>query len=332
MYAKYVSTVTATRAQVINDLCLLVSGSAVSALSTGCDKLNTTLLSTVAPGWTLIDSAAPQSGCVISAPDIDGLTTKYVSLRSEASTGIEILAYEGWNAATHVGVNVKGPSVNPSASTVGTLNFVGASINTYVLFATPRSFYIHSLTLPANAYGIGAFEFTREAEYLKGTTYPCFGVLTWYVLYQSTNYIGGNADYYVPFRAGIPRMKNLFGAGDITGVSSAITPASMFSRYANLYLSYAGYGTVETRGVCGAPYNKLVDATETPYIELRPLWAVYPPYGVFNTAQSQPVLGKFFDLVEIAPGLGNTLDTFNDGTFTYAIINIGTSSFAFKIA
>ena len=328
MFAKYISTVTATRAQVINDLCLLLSGSPLSALATSCDKVNSTLLSTVLPGWTLVDAAAPLSGCVISSPDLEGLTTKYVGLRTGGVSGVDIEAvgYETWNAVAHTGTNTC-TSSSSAAYGAGSLPYVAASINTYWVFATPRSFYIVTLT----GIGIGAFEFTRDCEYLKGTTYPCFAIMASNVIYQDPG-ISQSQNIYTPLQAGVPRMKNLSSPGDITGAPSKVSPASMYARY-----TYGSYWTnsVNVYGIIfaskGIATTKLLDATETPYYELRPLWAVFTPN---LTQNNQPVIGKFFDILEIGPGLANTLDTFNDGTTTYAVINIGgtNSALAFKIA
>ena len=105
MYAKYVSNTTSVQAQVINDLCLLLAGGTIASLSASCDKVNTTLLSTVLPGWTLVDSAALLSGSVVTAPDASALTTKCVRIYAPTAILIGIMGTEDWNATTHVGLN-----------------------------------------------------------------------------------------------------------------------------------------------------------------------------------------------------------------------------------
>ena len=326
MYAKYVSTTTSVGAQVINDLALLLSGSPISALSASCDKINSTLVSTVAPGWTLLDSAAPASGCMLSAPDIDGLTTKFVYLYPAVSE-LRIGSYETWNAVAHTGTNATpGISICAHSATVA---------NTYIVFATPRSFYI----CPVNGAGSGAFEFTRECEYLKGTTYPCFAIVPSYISLNlnslSPVLLGGSGQVWAFTPAGVPRMKNLYGAGDITGATSGVFLATLGQRVSQVQGANTT-GTWSSTVLLG-PVSRLFDASGTPYYELRPLWAMsdanaIPDGTYYGKIRSGAIVGKFYDIWETSTGAGNNLDTFSDGTSTYVYLTIGASAFAFKMA
>lgn len=237
MYAKYVSNTTSVQAQVINDLALLLSGSPISVLSASCDKVNTTLLSTVAPGWTWVDSSA-SVGSVISAPDADALTTK-LSLISPANAGaIALSGYETWNSTAHTGTNatVLNSAVIAYSATVA---------NTYFLFATSRSFWV----CPPTGAGFGSLEFTRSCAYLIGSTYSAFAVL------NSTNLTGASGT-----PAYLPRMKNLAAAGDLVG--SAV---SVWSAYLAIgYSTYNGY----------KPVGVINDAANTPYYQVSPVWTL----------------------------------------------------------
>lgn len=294
MYAKYVTNATSTQAQVINDIAQLLSGAAISALSASCDKVNTTLLSTVAPGWTLTDAAAASSGCVVSAPDAAALTTKYVDLYASSAALIAAVGYETWNAGTHAGTN-------PTNAISNTLAYSASAVNTYLIFATPRSFYIGT---PGTSVGIGAFEFTRDCQYLVGTTYPCFAMIS------SVSLQGANTMSFVP------RLKSLIAAGDLSAANAGVYVATISPK-----------NTPTVTSPARAPNAAIYDSTGTQYQEVRPLWLVAAPSAIIV-----PILGKVYDILEINANAGNTLDTFSDGTNTYAIVNVGTCSYAFKQA
>lgn len=322
MYAKYVTDTTSVQAEVINDIALLLSGSPISALSNSCDKANTTLISTVAPGWTLVDNAAPLNGRVLSAPDADGLTTKYVNLNTQSASLIGLTGYEAWNSVAHTGTNATTPS---------TVTYSTTTPNTYIIFATVRSFYF---SIVNGDSGIGAFEFTRECEYLKGTTYPCFTVID----SASNGGLGAqarNSTVNTSFTPNyIPRSKNLMGGGDLTGASSYCVVSSISAK--NNPLQYSSNNTVIYSSFITAPQStRMFTDTGRPYYELRPLFAMTAS-GWWNNYSSKvsngALLGKFYDVLETAANAGNNLDTFSDGTTTYVILAIANATYAFKMA
>ena len=220
MHAKYVSTIASTQAQIINDLALLISGSPISALSASCDKANTTLISTVLPGWTLLDAAAGSSGCVLTAPDADGLTTKYVRLFGITANWIDLNLYESWNSATHVGTNVSISASSQRAAAQSVLWNAGVT-NTYWIFATPRMLFITGpqvvgANIDGSSSGMGAFEFTRECEYLKGSTYPCVATGTSHALSGKWGATLSDVQLFMS------RTKNLNAAGDYTAGNGVV--------------------------------------------------------------------------------------------------------------
>lgn len=298
MHAKYVSTSTATIAQIIADIAALIVGSTVASLSASCDKANTTLISTVAPGWTVFDAAAPATGQVITAPDADGLTTKFVRIFAGNALSIDMQLYDSWNAVTHAGVN---PS-NSFGATSGPA-FTAGAVNTYWIFATPRMLYITD----AGQLSRGAWEYSREIQYLKGTTYPCQMCVA-----ASALNVNVPADLFVP------RVKALSAAGDLTAASSTLRMGSIACKSVNAAI-----------GV-GSPASTARDAAEVAYMEVRPVWVVSI---VAPATQTRPfIVGKIFDVVETMLAAGNPFDTFSDGVDTYMIIFSTQWTLALKVA
>lgn len=309
MHVKYVSSSSPVLAQVINDFALLMSGSPLSALSASCDKANSILISTVAPGWTLVDQSAPQ-GCVISAPDADGLTTKYARIYSVGSSYIDVMGYENWNPITHTGTN---PTLNLGGTNIDpgwTIN----TVNTFWIFATPRSFYISDITTK----GAGLFEFTRECEYLKGTTYPCFITSSFHGIHSN-----GGQTAFISGQLGapsfMPRMKNLGASGDIMAAADIISTASITVK--NFHTGSVTYVTV------GAPVAALRNANDVLYHEVRPIWistcnrSTTPVgYGYGR----QVIIGRLYDIQEITIGAGNSFDTLQIDGAQHMIFNAST--------
>lgn len=204
MYAKYVSVVGATMANVLSDIARLIGGESIANLSASCDKTNSQVLfGSSVTGWTAHDIASPASayGCIVKAPHADGVTTKYGSLSQFDATTFTLSCYEDFNNATHVGVNRSFILNQPGHRIV----FSTTAVNTYYILATPRLLSVGS-NFASETHVL--VEFTREAKYLKNTSYPAFGVCS----------IG----YYVNgWGIGIPRVKNPTAAGDITVNASA---------------------------------------------------------------------------------------------------------------
>jgi hypothetical protein len=284
MFAKYVTTSSPTQANVIADIAALLAGAAITDLSSSCDKSNSTLLSTVAPGWTITDNNAGSSGYILSAPDLAG-NTKYVKLFASNATYLDIQAYETWNSTSHTGTNPTTALGAVSTSPGVTVNVV----NYFFIFATARSFIVMGGgSNPAGGGGIGAFEFTREAAYLQGTTYPavCVGMLAG--LTNSNKNMN------------ISRTKNLTAAGDT--VPTTALSATIAAR------------NVAAGGIT-SPTSYLIDANGTYYNEIRPIWLATSGAGA-------AIYGKCIDVFETTnlSAVGNPLDTLSDGTGTYMIL------------
>lgn len=295
MHAKYVTTTTPTLAQVIADLAALACGGSIASLSASCDKANSTLVSTVVPGWTLVDAAAANSGQVVSAADANTLTTKYVRIFAPNVSAIDLACYEGWNATTHVGSN-------GSTATGRTLAYTAGAVNTYWLFATARTLYL----LASGNITLGVLEVSRDAAYLAGSTYPVAAVIS------DGGLIAGNV-------SSISRVKKMAATGDSTGGSAQVIGAC----------SLGARGATTTAYV---PNATLRDGSETAYYELRPIWLGIT--GDVGTLPRPAILGKLYDVFELAGAAGNQFDTFSDGTDTYlvAYVSAAAAAFAFKVA
>jgi hypothetical protein len=304
MLVKYVTNASVTTINIINDVALLCTGGSISDLSTGCDKVYTTILAKIVnPGWTLVDNAAPNTGVVISSPDVDG-NIKYVRLSLVgASNNVSFDLFESWNATTHTGTN---QSSYPAAVTA-----TGGSKQTFYLYVTPRTIYFAKPATISNGIvthnGGGTFEVSRDALYLKGTNYPafCTGADQGLIPYGSGN------SYSMVF----PRIKNQSGVGDVTGTSALGMTGTICAKY---------YGAGGTVGSPGRPNRTATDAT---YYDFRDMWVLCSLSGSNGT-----ILGKMYDVKEIAYGAANTGDTFSDGTDTYMAFLTNYGCFALKVA
>jgi hypothetical protein len=299
MHAKYVSTTGATLAQILADFAALLGGASIAALSASCDKPNSTLVSTVAPGWTLVDAAAANSGQVVSSSDANGLTTKYVRLFAPGANTIDLACYESWNAGTHIGVNA-------SAASGKILSFSAGAVNTYWLFATPRGVYI--AVAGATNCGLGALEISRDAAYLAGSTYPCVASVSYDALTTTTA------------TPALSRTKRTAATGDSTGSAASTVLASCVLT-----------GRTSTAAPA-VPSGTVRDGSEVAYWEVAPIWIGVT--GDVGTLPARPmILGKCYDVLEIAAAAGNQFDTFSDGVDTYMIVFVGAiSALAFKVA
>lgn len=206
MYLKYVTNATSIQAQVIADLALLASGGTIAACSASCDKVNSAVLAnTLAPGWTLVDSAAPLSGAVISAPDIDARMTKYARIYASSAVLIGLDSYETWSVGTHTGTN-------GSSLSLACLAYSATVVNNYYMVVEPRLILV---TASAGTTLIGQLEFSRDAAYLSAN-YPAFGSV------DAT--LANNNNYAVLYPC---RVKNLIAAGDLLSAPAVCTLSSI---------------------------------------------------------------------------------------------------------
>lgn len=238
MYLKYVSMATSTGAQVVADLALLASGGSIASCSASCDKVNSTVLAnTLAPGWTLFDSAAPLSGAVISCLDYDARTTKYARFQLSTATTIAIDCYETYNATTHAGTNAS-LAYTPASYH---LTYSAVAVNNIMLLVEPRFVIIGN---SAGTLLSGVLEVSRDIAYLSntGSMYP--------VSTAVNHTLGANTAVST---SNFCRMKNLTAAGDITGATASVA------------LNTACQSAVQT--------TPLLDNLETPYHPIYPLFA-----------------------------------------------------------
>lgn len=287
MFAKYVTNTSCTLAQVIADFAALASGSAIAALSASCDKTASTQTSTIAPGWTLVDAAAAGSGQVVSAPDATATTTKYARLYANTTSSVDVLVYESWNAATHVGTNAS------TTMTSAQVTVTPGVAMTYWVVITPRLLWITSVSNGA----LGVLEISRDAAYLAGAAYPAAVA------------IGNNLAQINTMPLAMSRVKKTQAAGDTTGATLAGTT----------YLRPVSLGAFVTSGGTLAGPNGLArDAAEASYYPLVPLWIGV--IGDSGTNGGAPyVLGKVYDASLLNGLAGALMDTISDGTDSYLL-------------
>lgn len=108
MWCKYTYKANASKTNILNDVVLLLTGTAsLASLSTDCDQVNSVLVTTVAAGWTLHDaSAGTNAKCVKAALADDANTFKYLVVDTNTTGYILFKVYEAWNASTHAGTNL----------------------------------------------------------------------------------------------------------------------------------------------------------------------------------------------------------------------------------
>ena len=144
MFCAYRTNSTLVITEVLADVKKLLTGETnVANLGASCDKANTTITSTIAAGWTDADPTGVNTKLVLSAPDFDGVTTKY-SIISIPTATWTLQCAETWNTTTHVGTNLSGIGS-------GTAISLSAVLLLYI-WATPR--YIYILSNQSAAFGV----------------------------------------------------------------------------------------------------------------------------------------------------------------------------------
>ena len=301
MLVKYVTSSNVTALQVITDFALLCTGAAVSDLSASCDKTYTTIIAkTVNPGWSMVDNYPTNNTVVISGPDADGVT-KYVRFQATSGTTLYLDCMEAWNATTH--------TTTTATYTQQALGVINGVRTTYFVYVTPRTIYV-ARPSAVNAgtvshSGVGVTEVTRDAGYLKGTTYPTQGVVS-----EATWVPGNTGGTYACW---MPRMKNQAATGDLTGSSAAAYMAGIAPKYSS--------------GVTATPNRTHRTGNDTQYYDLRDLYLVTQMLGGNGT-----ILGKVYDAKELALSALNSGETFSDGTDTYIAFTGSYATIAFKVA
>lgn len=216
MYAVYNYKAGSTQAQVLSDIVAIATGTTnVSSLSASCVQANTSIISTVAAGWTVHDAAAGANAQVIRCLNNDGTTYKYAYVSLPSSTGVSITGPESWNASTHAATN------NTTASTA---SWDMASGGYFYLYVTPRNFIMMSWTVSGYQPALGVLEYSRDL--ITATSYPCHAVLYGTLMTLFTVYL--------------PRMKNVSSAGD--SLNMAVSNGAIKAEMGN----YSGSSSIYT--------------------------------------------------------------------------------------
>ena len=144
MFCAYRTNSTLVITEVLADIKKLLTGETnVANLGASCDKANPTITSTIAAGWTDADPTGVNTKLVLSAPDLDAVTTKIAVISVPAATWT-IQCAETWNTTTHVGTNL---------SAVGNGSTISLSAVLFLyIWATPR--YIYILPNQSAAFGV----------------------------------------------------------------------------------------------------------------------------------------------------------------------------------
>lgn len=233
MYAVYNYKAGAVAAQVIADLVALLTGTtSPSSLSASCNTASTSIVSTVAAGWSLFDAAAGVNTECVRALNQDGTTYKYLLLAGTSNTVLTYTQAESWNATTHTGTNSGGPSTNTMV-----VDLVNGGY--FYLYATTKNAIISGWTVSGGYQnGLGIFEFSRDTL-LTPAGYPC------HVLARLDSVNSGGT-------ARVPRFKSGSAAGDVSNANFAtVAPICLGST------SFAGYPLYRdaSEQVYFAPYN-----------------------------------------------------------------------------
>jgi hypothetical protein len=199
MFTVYNYAAGATQANVLSDIVKLLTGETNKAnLSAACVQANTSILSTVAAGWSVWDASAGTNIQCLRAINQDASTYKYYLLQFGSTTAFSAATAESWNAGTHTGTNVTPYAANTWDSAGG---------GYFYIYATSKNIVILPWTSTGYKGIVGSlFEFTREAT---PATYPTA------VVVSGTGFCnpsGATSGYS-------PRIKSPLGAGDYTSTN-----------------------------------------------------------------------------------------------------------------
>jgi hypothetical protein len=210
MYARYNYNTSATAAQILADIVLILTGTtSLASLSAGCDQVNSFILTGYnLAGWTLHDQVSATK-VILKAPSIDLPGVYIYQELNTATTANQITTnlYEGWNAATHVGTNLTN---GPATTTMGARFTVGTAAS-IVIAASANYSMLQSNT----AAGIGG-----------GTGFTCIAQHTRLSPWDTVANAYPNSVYFKSVvssgNVGVPRIKNPAG-GDL--LTTAATPS-----------------------------------------------------------------------------------------------------------
>jgi hypothetical protein len=299
MYAKYAYASGATQANILADICALLTGETNKAnLSASCDQVNTEIIGTVAAGWTAHDNSAGTNVRVLKAPLADD-AAQYKYLRIDTATAGQIKFYgnETWDATGHTGTNA---TANSTSAYYQRYNTAGAG---YIyLWADARkvvAYTVYDSTTGDSSYG-GAHVFaegsriqpwdTTTAAYPKGIMIP-----------------GGYAFYASGTKAAFfSRVKNRSNV-DLTGASAVAFPTSV--GVAVNSFSATAYFMVNTGAL-------VPDADGNLRVGLMPLYIYDPPTFTMPVCDLSSVAGIWMG----PTGILSALETVTIGSDTWQAI------------
>jgi hypothetical protein len=211
MYAVYNYKAGSTAANVSADIIKLLTGETnLANLSTDCVTANSSIISTVAAGWTVHDASAGTNIQVIKALCQDGTTYKYYRFGCTSTTVCEGTISEGWNAGTHTATNglTTGIAAVQSSwnATAGGFFYVYATQKNIILYSYHTSNY-------QAINGMMVFEHTRDTV---PSGYPCFCVA-----YGINNNTFTNSVTIGTAGWAHPRYKSALAAGDVLATFSS---------------------------------------------------------------------------------------------------------------
>jgi len=293
MYAIYTYAAGSTQANVLADVVKLLTGETNKAnLSANCVQASTSIISTVAAGWSVYDASAGTNKQAIRALNQDGTTYKYATVSFSSTTVLNTAVQESWNSGTHAATNeVVAPSISWNATNGGTL-YIYATVKNFIIYSYSGSVF--------QLFSSWCFEISRDTI---PSGYPC--------------HVGcgpNNGDSYLfsisatQYAASIPRTKKFQTTGDATLDTVMMQAIS------------GGAGVASTVGrLTDAQIFR--DASETQKL------AVYK-IGVGGGAnQNGCQLGTVYDMYVTGVNSGiNTLDEITYSSQTYVAIKIGSNA------
>lgn len=150
MWARYDYAASSTLANVQADVIAVLTGTTdKTTLSAACVQASTSIISTVAAGWSVYDASAGTNRQVLRALCADGTTYKYVLLDFATSGQLRMEVYESWNSGTHTGTN----RCALAASTTPTVNQTISLTSGGTLFLMASNRYMGILGWVGGLYG-----------------------------------------------------------------------------------------------------------------------------------------------------------------------------------
>lgn len=142
MFTTYTYQAGSTKANVLADIVLLLTGTTDKALLSGdCVQGSTEILSTVAAGWSVYDSIAGTNAQCLRAANLAAAPYKYIVVDTNTANVVFLKVYRSWDSGAHTGTNLAWKSDDAAIAgtrldlTNGGILYVGASARYVVIFS-----------------------------------------------------------------------------------------------------------------------------------------------------------------------------------------------------